>query len=94
MSNEMKLTGFVANVKKVSDKLVVFGLAVGVKQQDGSWKNGFVNCKTNQVDSVVDRQRVDVEGWLTFDFWEQDGKDRQKPVMFVKTIKENPVEAK
>ena len=86
MANKMKLTGYVANVKKVSDKLVVFGLSVGVKQQDGSWKNGFFSCKTNLVDKVVEKQRINVEGWLSFEFWEKDGKSNQKPVMFVKDI--------
>jgi len=84
----MQLQGFINNVKKVSDKLTTFSFSIGVKQEDGTFKNGFFNCKTNQGDSVVEKQRVEVDGWLTFDFWvdKDTGKDRQKPIMFVNKI--------
>jgi len=88
MANEVKLTGYMANIKKISDKLVTFSMSVGSKQEDGTYKNGFVNCKSNKVSEVVADKRVDVEGWMTFDFWEdkETKKERQRPIVFIKEI--------
>lgn len=84
----MQLQGFINNVKKISDKLSTFSISIGVKQQDGTFKNGFFNCKTNKVDDIVTDQRVELDGWLSFDMWvdKTSGKNRQNPIMFVNKI--------
>jgi len=90
MSNEVKLSGFINNVKKISDKLITFSVAVGVKQQDESFKNVFVNCKSNQVEAVekLEKARANVEGFMTGEFWvdKETGKDRQKAVVFIQKL--------
>jgi len=90
MANEVKLNGYINNVKKISDKLVTFSVAVGVKQEDGSYKNGFVNCKSNQVEKVeaLTKERADVSGWMTAEFWEdkETGKERQKSIVFINNV--------
>ena len=91
--NVVELTGYVANVKEVSDKLVTFGLAVGVKvgEEDGKpvYKNGFVNCKASKGNvTVTDKERVTITGWVSFDFYtpKDSDKERASMVVFVKEL--------
>jgi single-stranded DNA-binding protein len=92
--NSIELTGFTNNVKKISDKLTVFSLAVGMntKEQDQNgkdiWKNGFVDCKVfNSNIEIEDGKRVSINGWVAFDFYEsKEGKERNKLVVNVKDI--------
>jgi hypothetical protein len=89
VSSKFVATGYVNNVKEVGEKLVVFSLAIGVKQEDGSYKNGFVNCKANREKvKVEDKARVVVTGFPTFDFWKKDSeeKERQNFYVFVQEI--------
>ena len=82
-------TGFVNNVKEVGEKLVVFSLAVGVKQEDGTYKNGFVNCKANKEKvQIKEGDRVTVKGFPTFEFWtdKDSGRERQRMVVFVQEV--------
>jgi len=63
-------TGYVANVKVVSKNLTTFALAIGVKQEDGTYKNGFVNCKVSKdASKIVDKARVTIKGFPSFEFW-------------------------
>jgi len=83
MANSIELSGYVNNVKKVSDNLTVFSLAVGTNvgtKEEPEWKNGFVNCKIGgKTDSsaIEDGKRVDIKGFVTFDFFTPKGSDKE-----------------
>ena len=89
MANEVKITGYVNGVKEISDKLKVFSVAYGVKQENGSYKNIFINCKAGADVAVKDGERYDVDGFLTGSFFTPEGgKEKGSLELWVKTASE------
>jgi len=92
MANSVEITGYVNNKKVVSDNLTVFSLAYGVKQEDGTYKNVFINCKTKDAE-VEDGKRYDVTGFLTGSHYTPEGSDKERGAieLWVQTATEAPV---
>ena len=81
-TNFVELTGFVNNLKKITDNMARFGLNVGVKQQDDTYKNGWVNCKYNPTRlEIVAGERYTIQGFVTFDFWTPEGSDKERSTL-------------
>jgi len=91
MANSVEITGYVNGVKKISENLSVFSVAYGVKQEDGSYKNIFINCKTKDA-SVEDGKRYDVTGFLTGSHYTPEGSDKERGALelWVQTAVEAP----
>lgn len=90
MVNTLVLTGTIHNVKSIGSKGTrVFGLSVGVKQQDGTYKNVFVNCITSLQTDIKDKTRYVLKGFMSGSFWkDKNGKDKSEPTFRVMEITE------
>lgn len=90
MANEISLTGFVNNVKQLSSGTYVASLAVSqkisAKGEEAKYKNGFINIMSKL--PLPEGKRVDVKGFVTFDFYEDKttGKEKSSLKVFVNEI--------
>lgn len=90
MANEITLTGFINNVKTLQSGTYVGSLAVGTKVspkgEDVKYKNGFINIISKL--PLEEGRKVDIKGFLTFDFFEDKstGKEKNSPKVFITEI--------
>ena len=90
MANEISLTGFVNNVKQLSSGTYVASLAVSqkisAKGEEAKYKNGFINIMPKL--PLPEGKRVDVKGFVSFDFYEDKntGKEKSSLKVFVNEI--------
>ena len=90
--NEVKISGKIYNVKEAhttSGKVIsTFGLSVWNGKKDGNNTYEFINCKFWGNIGNKDGDKI-IQGKLTFDVWEKDGKKVSKPVILVETIRKS-----
>ncbi len=90
MANEVTLTGFVNNVKKLNSGINVGTLAVSTKvsgkNEEAKYKNGFINIISKL--PLPEGKKVDIKGFITFDFYEDkvSGKEKNSLKIFVNEI--------
>ena len=88
IDNTTTQTGFVTNIRTRGNK-VSFGLSIGVKQQDGSYENGFLEVQgSSSVLQVNKGDKVTIKGFLSFEFWNDKttGNKRNKIVLVAKEV--------
>lgn len=88
--NEVKITGKIYNPKTTTTSsgksITRFGLSIYCgKDKDGKSKYGFVDCKYFG-NLMTDDSLKDIEGYLSVDAWEKDGKKFSKPEIIVNKI--------
>ena len=91
--NKVELTGKIYNTKvsntTTGKTITRFGLSIYTgKGKDGKSQYGFVDCK--YFGDIMNTEGLkDVNGHLTVDTWEKDGKKYSKPEVIVDAIKES-----
>ena len=84
--NKIEISGFVNNVKNISDNLVVFSIAASTKMQDDTYETYWIEAKTNPNKvSIEEKKLFQFSGFVVGDFWEdkESGKLRSKPVLWI-----------
>ena len=88
--NEVKITGKIYNPKvsttAAGKSVTRFGLSIYCgKDKEGKSRYGFVDCK--YFGNIADDGNLkDIDGYLSVDAWEKDGKKFSKPEIIVKNI--------
>lgn len=88
--NEVKISGVMCNNTKPLNGGAIFSLAFTTgKNQDGSYRSGFLNCRYfGNVDDLPEpRTKVTVSGWLMDNSYRKDGKNVYNLVVCTKDIK-------
>lgn len=86
--NEVKLSGTIFGLE-VKEKIATFDLSFyNGKNKDGSFKkSGYIQVKYFENMNFREKERVEVTGYLTEDYWEKDGKKYSKLCLIAKEIR-------
>lgn len=86
--NEIKLSGTIFGLE-VKEKIATFDLGFyNGKNKDGSFKkSGYIQVKYFENMNFREKERVEVSGYLTEDYWEKDGKKYSKLCLIAKEIR-------
>lgn len=89
--NKITQIGYVSNIKEIG-KMMTASLGIGVKQQDNTYKNGFLEIRGSKetLGEIAAGDRVKVDGFISFNFWQEKetGKEMQKITMVVNSVLE------
>lgn len=86
--NEIKLSGTIFGLE-VKEKIATFDLSFyNGKNKDGSFKkSGYIQVKYFENMNFREKEKVEVTGYLTEDYWEKDGKKYSKLCLIAKEIR-------
>lgn len=86
--NEIKLSGTIFGLE-VKEKIATFDLSFyNGKNKDGSFKkSGYIQVKYFETMNFREKEKVEVSGYLTEDYWEKDGKKYSKLCLIAKEIR-------